>query len=380
MELGSGRLVAQEAYRDVTRTFTGALFRWRRAGRGAITAFAVLPVLTLPDDRESLLDNRIQPDREHLNSRFWGTLYERPEFWLGMRGETYVFRLDEHDVGGKRETRDRAIWTGGGRVFRGSVAQRYDLDVEAAGQVGHAHSSSEPTDERALDVAAWYVHASTGYTWSRSWAPRLGVEFDYGSGDTSPIDGQWNRFDTLFGNRRVGLGPTSIYGALGRENIDTVGVRLSAAPTSRFDAFAVYRWVGLAGASDVFASTGLHDPSGRAGRDGGRQLDLRVRAWLVPRLVRLEAGVTHLTPDVSCVRRPTRCIKAIRPSSTVTSRTPSAAGSSSEVPEPSPASPCLRTIVGCRIRAPTRLRFSRRIVGRREGTTTAETIKLFICS
>jgi hypothetical protein len=29
MELGSGRLVAQEPYRDVTRTFTGGKFRWR---------------------------------------------------------------------------------------------------------------------------------------------------------------------------------------------------------------------------------------------------------------------------------------------------------------------------------------------------------------
>jgi len=294
MELGSGRLVAQEAYRDVTRTFTGALLQWRHVGQSAITAFAVLPVLTLPDDRVALLDNHVQRDREHLNSRFWGVLFERPTFWLGMHGEAYVFRLDEHDVAGKRETRDRAIWTGGGRLFRAAARRKYDVDVEAAGQMGRAHASSAPTDQRALDVAAWYLHGSTGFTWSPSWVPRLGVEYDYGSGDTSPVDGKWNRFDSLFGNRRVDLGPTSIYGALGRENIDTVGIRMSAAPTSRLDAFAAYRWVGLAAAADAFASTGLRDSSGRAGRDGGRQLDVRARVWLVPRLVRVEAGVTHL--------------------------------------------------------------------------------------
>ena len=72
MELGSGRLIAQEAYRDVTRTFTGAKVRWRPTGSGTLTAFAVLPVLTLPADRESLLDNRIDADEEHLNQKLWG--------------------------------------------------------------------------------------------------------------------------------------------------------------------------------------------------------------------------------------------------------------------------------------------------------------------
>lgn len=38
MELGSGRIIAQEAYRDVTRTFTGAKVRWRPTNSGTFTA------------------------------------------------------------------------------------------------------------------------------------------------------------------------------------------------------------------------------------------------------------------------------------------------------------------------------------------------------
>ncbi|AMY10793.1 hypothetical protein LuPra_04034 [Luteitalea pratensis] len=295
MELGSGRLVAQEAYRDVTRTFTGIRLNWRNA-RQAITTFAVIPVLTLPDDRQSLFENRLRADREHLGTRFWGVFYERPRLVREVRAEAYGFRLDEHDASGTQGTRDRHIWTGGARAFRASKPQTLDLDVEAAGQTGAAHASNMPSDRRPLDVSAWFLHSSSGYTFGRAWSPRIGVEYDFGSGDENPGDARWNRFDALFGNRRVDLAPTSIYGALGRENIRTAGVRLSVAPAPRLDGFAVYRWVGLAAAADAFASTGVRDPSGHSGRDGGRQVDVRIRAWIVPQMLRMETGLTHLIP------------------------------------------------------------------------------------
>jgi hypothetical protein len=277
VELGSGRLIAQEAYRDVTRTFTGAKARWPRVAGGALTAFAVLPVATLPDDRDALLGNRVEADAQHFNQRFWGTLYERDRFWLRTRGEAYVYALREHDDPGKRETRDRKLWTAGFRVFRPASAGAWDADVESAWQGGRAHASTAATDTRGLDVSARLLHLHSGYTFKRAWAPRLGVEYDYGTGDAGPRDDEWNRLDGLFGHRRQELGPTSIYGALGRENIDTVGLRLSFAPTTRVDVFAVYRVLRLASPTDAFASTGVRDATGRSGRDAGQQLDLRAR-------------------------------------------------------------------------------------------------------
>ena len=46
--------------------------------------------------------------------------------------------------------------------------------------------------------------------------------------------------------------------------------------------------------ADAFASTGVRDATRLAGRDGARQLDVRVRAWLVPNVLRVEGGATHL--------------------------------------------------------------------------------------
>ena len=53
-------------------------------------------------------------------------------------------------------------------------------------------------------------------------------------------------------------------------------------------------WYRLAAAADAFASTGVRDPTGRSGTDGGQQIDVRLRAWLVPASVRVEIGATRL--------------------------------------------------------------------------------------
>jgi hypothetical protein len=130
-------------------------------------------------------------------------------------------------------------------------AGAWDVDLESAWQRGSAHASSVATDARSLDVSARLLHVHAGYTAGRPWSPRVGLEYDYGSGDADSTDGRWNRFDGLFGHRRQELGPTSIYGALGRENINTVGVRASVSPSARIDAFGVYRVLRLASATDA---------------------------------------------------------------------------------------------------------------------------------
>lgn len=294
MELGSGRLIAQEAYRDVTRAFTGTIVRWRPHTTGMVTVFGVFPVATLPDDRDGLLHNRMAADRELWNQTFWGVFYERNRFWRRTGGEAYVYGLHEHDVPGRRETRDRQLWTAGFRLYRPASVGTWDVDVESAWQRGEARASSVPSDTRPLEVSARWLHAHAGRTFARAGSLRVSVEYDYGSGDRNPADDQWNRFDGLFGTRRVELGPTGIYGALGRENIETIGVRLSLVPTSRIDAFAVYRALWLAAVADAFASTDVRDAAGRSGRYAGQQIDVRVRAWTVPTVMRLEIGVTHL--------------------------------------------------------------------------------------
>lgn len=130
VRLGAGP--TQARVRDVTRTFTGAKVQWRPHANGMVTGFGVFPVATLPDGRDDLLRNRIAPDAELFNQRFWGALYERERLAGRIRAEAYLYGLRERDVPGRHTTRDRKLWTAGLRLYRAPSVGAWDLDVESA--------------------------------------------------------------------------------------------------------------------------------------------------------------------------------------------------------------------------------------------------------
>lgn len=68
----------------------------------------------------------------------------------------------------------------------------FDWDLEAMGQVGQVGTT---------DIRAWALGARTGYTMaSLPWQPRLGLQFDAGSGDHHAGDGALGTFNPLFPN------------------------------------------------------------------------------------------------------------------------------------------------------------------------------------
>lgn len=120
------------------------------------------------------------------------------------------------------------------------------------------------------------------------------IEYDLGTGDDG--EGDYNRFDNLYGPRRPDFGPTGIYGPFGRSNINSPGARVEVKPSSRLDGFVGYRAVWLESASDTLANTGVRDASGISGDFAGHQIETRARYWLIPQLLRLEAGGALLFP------------------------------------------------------------------------------------
>ena len=103
-----------------------------------------------------------------------------------------------------------------------------------------------PPTVKILQHQAWYQHLDVGYTFDMPWTPRFALEYDYASGDKDPNDGKDQRFDTLFGARRFEFGPTGIYGAFARSNINTPGYRIGINPRSDVQAFLSHRAFWLA--------------------------------------------------------------------------------------------------------------------------------------
>jgi hypothetical protein len=291
MDWGSRRFVSRQNYRNSTNAFTGARFDWKPGKGDSVTLFWVMPQDRLPNDKDGILDNEVELDRERIDQQFFGGRVVKSNIVGSVALETYLYRLFERD-GENFATRNRRLWTSGFRLLQAPKRGAVDFEVEAAWQGGRARASTSASDRTDLVVDAGFVHASAGYTFDAPWSPRLAFAYDYASGDRR--GGSYGRFDTLFGARVFEFGPSSLYGPIGRANLSAPEVRLEVKPDKRWDGHVAVRPLWLDSATDTFSSTGLRDASGASGHYAGTQFDTRVRYWLKPGAVRLAAGVAVL--------------------------------------------------------------------------------------
>lgn len=284
LNLGSRRLVAADDYRNTTNGYTGLRADVVAKGGWKATFIYTLPQIRLPDDPDDVRLAKVELDRESFDLVLWGGQISRTKALGAAMIELTYFHLGERDAPG-RPTRDRSLDTFGGRIIADPQPGVFDYEVEGFYQMG-AVSTSTVGAAAQQRVAASFVHADVGYSFTGAWKPRLSIEYDRASGDKQ--GGRFGRFDTLFGMRRADLAPAGLYNALARTNIETVGVRFEATPNKRVDWFAAYRPMWLAAREDSFSSTGVRDVTGSSGRFAGHQLEARVRYWLVPSRFRFE--------------------------------------------------------------------------------------------
>jgi hypothetical protein len=290
LDVGSRRLVARNRFRNNTNAFTGLDWRWQSEKGRELRAFYVLPVQRLPIERHRLFDNEVEFDSEGFEVQFWGLFFGEALPW-GDTGELYLFGLHERDSK-QRPTPDRNLFTPGLRLLREPRRGHFDYEIELALQAGESRPSIVGTVD--LNHFAHMHYAELAYTFARQWSPRLVLHYAYASGDSDPTDGRNGRFDTLYGGHRFQFGPTSLYGAFVRENINTPGLRLEVAPTPRWDAFIDYRAVWLASDRDAWGTTGVWDRSGDSGTFVGSQIEFRIRWEALRGGLELEAGYAHL--------------------------------------------------------------------------------------
>jgi hypothetical protein len=291
LDLGKRRLVARNRFRNTLNAFTGADWQLAFAAGQQLRVFFVLPVQRLPSDVASLLDNEARFDDEDGDVRLWGVFASTPAAPWGDPMEVYVLGLNEDDSS-ERATRNRDIYTLGTRLFRQAAPGRFDYEIESMIQWGESRSSTSSTID--LDHLAHFQHAELGYSFDRSWRPRLVLQFDYASGDDDPADRDNNRFDTLFGARRFDFGPTSIYGPFARSNLVTPGVRVQFKPAAGLSAFIAYRAYWLASDRDAWTTARVSDPSGGSGSFLGQQVEGRLRWDPFAGNVRVEIGAAYL--------------------------------------------------------------------------------------
>lgn len=285
-DLGSRRFVARNRFRNTINSFTGLHLEWK-GENFKLTTFYTLPVVRLPGDLRSIVDNEVDFDEETFEFQFFGVHFEHHDLLEDHTLEAFAYALLDDRI----RSRERDIFTVGFRIYLPKAKGEFDYQLEAAYQFGNSETSASGPE---LDHNAGFVHASVGYTFDADWKPRVRLAFDYASGDDDPTDGDNNRYDTLFGARRFEFGPTGTFGAIGRFNLLSPEIRLELKPRSDMSWMIAARTFLLASDQDAFVAGRVADPTGSSGRFVGQQLESRWRWDLLQKTLRLEAGVAYI--------------------------------------------------------------------------------------
>lgn len=295
LDIGSRRLVARNAFRNTSNSFTGLLMRLRDgAGDWQVQAFGSQPVTRLPTQKNELLNNDWAWDQEQDGAVFTG-LFGEAKLPMDMRGELYFYYLGEDR---DSSTSNRRLFTPGFRVFKQQAKGEWDFEGESIAQTGTRTdtayiASTGKGGKRDMDVEAFYEHIQLGYTFDAPWDPRVLIQYDYATGGNNASGTTSNSFDTLYGARRWEYGPTGIFGPFARNNINSPGVRTFVTPHRDVAAFVAYRAWWMADSKALWQPANLIDPTGHSGDFMGHTVELSGR-WDAHENIALEAGWAYL--------------------------------------------------------------------------------------
>ena len=295
---GSRTLIARNRYRNTINTLDGISFSHKQANGNEFKFLSAQPIRRTPRDRLSLLDNEHRGDKSSEALRIHGVFVNLPNLLTSLLNvdlnlETYYLALKEKDTR-KLQTSNRDLHTFGFRARSSAAVNEWDINWESIFQTGERRASSNPLDTVDLDHQAFYQRVELAYSFDTPSRLRAIFEFNYASGDESPLDNDSGRFDTILGVSAFEFGPVSLYAPISRSNIITPGIRLTATPWANVALMADYRHFWLAEDKDSWGRTGQRDTTGNSGDYMGQHLELRVRWSVVPGNIRLDSGLIFL--------------------------------------------------------------------------------------
>lgn len=260
IDLGSRRLVSRPYYRNTVNSFTGVRLRLLDNGNWQFNAFAAMPVARFPATPAAIVNDIQQFDQEATRTWFSGGMLEAYNLAMGVNAEIYLYNLDEADSF-NNPTRKRRYFTPGLRFYLKPAKGRFDFQAEGMGQFGTVRYTSLSANDQQHE--AWSEHIEAGYSFDMPWSPRFMLEYDYASGSKNPgvNSAEDSRFDPLFGTPVPDFGPTGIYSAFQRSNINSPGYKLILAPRSDMQVTLQQRLIWLASASDCWGGAACTIPS-----------------------------------------------------------------------------------------------------------------------
>lgn len=176
-------------------------------------------------------------------------------------------------------------YTFGGRLKK-AFSNGVDYELETAYQWGNFKDQ---------DVRAMMAVGILGYTFQQAWQPRIAFEFDYGSGDSDPLDGKMTTFDNLYPTNHLFYGYMDF---ISLQNINDYRLQVSAKPTKKLKWQADWHFIFLDTPKDSFYSAGrtVTRTAGAGSSDVsphvGDEIDL-VTDYKLNNYISLHVGYSH---------------------------------------------------------------------------------------
>jgi Alginate export len=291
LSYGEERLVGAFAWNNIGRSFDAAKIRWQNPFFG-VDFFSGYPVI--PENGKFDVGNM----PHDWFSGIYATSMKIPTtildvYFLSRNADRHAINAQPSPQFPQPTARD--IYTIGGRLkSKPGELGNFDYSLEGAYQFGDFAASA--TAKRLRQSAFMYC-AQAGYTFSDLWStPRLGVEYDYSSGDNNSADGVHHTFDNLFPTNHKFYGSMDVTSL---QNIQDVGVNLSLKPTPRMSVALMGNVFWLANDNDFFynvagaprttAGYGIHPNDGNF---VGSEVTV-VTGYALTRFAQIEAGYGH---------------------------------------------------------------------------------------
>ena len=195
LSYGEERLVGAFGWNNIGRTFDAAKLRWHNGWFDA-DLFASRPVI--PEDGRFDVSN----DYDWF-SGLYITSAKIPKTLLDL----YFFSRNASQQAIAAEPSPqfpqpsaRDIYTVGGRLkSKTGDLGNFDYLLDGAYQFGNFRDRRLGADSKRLDQDAFMFISQAGYTFVDAFgSPRLGLEYDFSSGDSNVNDGKHQTFDSLF--------------------------------------------------------------------------------------------------------------------------------------------------------------------------------------
>ncbi len=177
----------------------------------------------------------------------------------------------------------------------------WDYGLEAAVQWGEVWTGDRATTPR-LDQRAWAMHLEGGYTFEKAtWKPRLGLEYNYATGDKDPKDGESESFQNLYPSNHEKYG---FIDEFSWRNLHDARFQMNVKPAKTVDVELSYHAFWLAEATDYwyrsngFSPLRTKTPDGRDVRTigarcfAGHEIDFVVK-WKPLKRLNIDAGYSH---------------------------------------------------------------------------------------